>query len=63
MKSLNDIKRDIEPFVKLLSGTNTRKWKAFVWTFRETDVIALQRASVSSQSLLDSAVAVVSLYA
>jgi len=62
MKSLNDIKREIEPFVKPLSGTNTSKWKAFIWTFREKDIIALQRALVSSQSLLDSAVAVVSLY-
>ena len=62
MKSLSDIRRDIEPFVKPLSGTGTSKWKAFVWTFRERDVMALQRTLISSQSLLDSAVAVVTLY-
>ncbi|MCJ1243308.1 hypothetical protein MMC30_000505 [Trapelia coarctata] len=61
MKSLHDIKGEIEPFVKPLSGISTSKWKAFVWTFREKDVIALQRSLMSSQSLLDSAVAVVTL--
>jgi hypothetical protein len=63
VEALNNVKREIEPFVSRLSGSNSSKWKAFMWTFREKDIIVLQQALLNCQSSLNGAVAVVTLYA
>ena len=59
--ALQDIEKELAPFVKQDNNAKTSKWKAFRFAYREKDVLALQRILESSQHSLDSAVTVVNL--
>ena len=59
--ALEDIEKELKPFVRPLHKARLTKWKSFQFTFREKNMLALQRMLRSSQHSLDSAVAVVNL--
>ena len=62
-KALEDVDRELKPDVKLIEGDKGSRWRAtraaFLWKYREKDMIALQRNLGSSQAMLDSAIHVV----
>ena len=62
LKALQDIDSALKPFVRQSGDARTSRWRGFLWNFREKEFTALQRNLASSQSVLDSAVGVVSLY-
>ena len=66
MKALEDLDRELKPYVRLVHNGSGSRWRRtlrtiFLWKYRETKVMSLQRNMVSAQSVLDSAVQVVHL--
>lgn len=60
MKALDDVQRELRPYVKTTDSESRSRWRtlgaSFRWRYREKDVLSLQRNLTNSQSVLDSAV-------
>ena len=61
-KSLNAVETYLGPFVKHDKSSMSGKWKGIAWSYREKEMMGLQRSLLSSQQVLNSAIAVVHLY-
>jgi hypothetical protein len=59
--ALEDISLAIRPYTKPLGDSRKSKWRGFTWSFREKEILTLQRMLMSYKSSLNMAVAVANL--
>jgi hypothetical protein len=60
--ALEDISLAIKPYTKPWGSSRKSKWRGFAWSFREKEIVTLQRMLMSYKSSLNMAVAVANLY-
>ena len=60
--ALDSIFLTIKPYTKPSGQPKKSKWRGFVWTFRETEVLTLQKTLMDYKMSLDIALAVANLY-
>jgi hypothetical protein len=59
--ALDDISLAIRPYTKTVGSSKKSKWRGFTWSFREKEILTLQRMLMSYKSSLNMAVAVANL--
>jgi hypothetical protein len=59
--ALEDISLAIKPYTKMVGGSKRSKWRGFTWSFREREIVTLQRMLMSYKSSLNMAIAVANL--
>ena len=59
--ALDDISLAIKPYTKPSANSRNSKWRGFTWSFREKEILTLQRMLMSYKSSLNMAVAVANL--
>lgn len=59
--ALEDISLAIKPYTKMVGSSKKSKWRGFTWSFREREIVTLQRMLMSYKSSLNMAVAVANL--